>query len=342
MLSPSLHRQTTDTRVSHSHLKRVRFGHDPSSSDPQTTPTRNTEPSSDSLELRHTQGKSAKPAADEASSIEDDSLYEDAFETPQDMADALSKALNKAIEQPGKQKNLESDISVLSTPANERKGKATAFSTTPAESSESGATHHAALPVPPGNHSRALSSQATLLASKPASVLNSSPSEETRHTESRPEPPHLPPAAEESTATAQNEEEPTDPAPRNPRQISFHPQNNASDPVMLRPLRRVSRTGTIQSINGPDDVSKKPDGLVIATFLSAMGFVGSGIIGLASCESVKDKCTSADVTSQSFNLLGGLFGVATAGVLWLKRYRYMMKKAQEGQLSRTNSGSGVV
>lgn len=82
-------------------------------------------------------------------------------------------------------------------------------------------------------------------------------------------------------------------------------------------------------------ISRKPDKLATTTLLAGAAFLVSGAIGLASCVTKADKCQPADNASHIFNGLGGLFGLASGGSLWLKSYHRRLR--QSAHLSRENS-----
>lgn len=82
-------------------------------------------------------------------------------------------------------------------------------------------------------------------------------------------------------------------------------------------------------------VSKKPDRLATTTLLGGAAFLVSGAIGLISCATRDNKCQPEDNASHVFNALGGLFGLASGGSLWLKSYHRRLK--QSAQLNRENS-----
>lgn len=82
-------------------------------------------------------------------------------------------------------------------------------------------------------------------------------------------------------------------------------------------------------------ISKKPDRLATTTLLGGAAFLVSGAIGLISCATRANKCQPEDNASHVFNALGGLFGLASGGSLWLKSYHRRLK--QSAQLNRENS-----
>lgn len=179
-------------------------------------------------------------------------------------------------------------------------------------------------------------------------------------------PPHPPEEAEQGDTFVKQEKAPVSPPSRiepeplpepvvAPKQEETLPAEatEPSQPIARRQMPRLDRFSVHSDqsrdnpigenrMNGntPVSVSKKPDALALTTLIGSIGFLIGGGIGVLSCLTRQDKCDPEDFVGQAFNTLGGVFGIATAGVLWRKKYQYQLRKAQ--QSAAPQRGAGMV